>query len=53
MYFLNIYFSAPGLVCGMWDLVSWPGVEPRPVALGEENIFFPNFYLVVSSEYAN
>ena len=22
------------LGCGMWDLVSWPGIEPRPSALG-------------------
>ena len=22
------------LCCGMWDLVPWPGIEPRPPALG-------------------
>ena len=31
---LFIYLAAPGLRWGMWDLVSWPGIEPRPPALG-------------------
>ena len=29
-----IYLAALGLRCGMWDLVSWPGLEPGPPALG-------------------
>ena len=36
-----IYLAAPVLVaaygifsCGIWDLVPWPGIEPRPPALG-------------------
>ena len=32
-YTYNMYLAAPGLSC-MWDLVPWPGVEPRPAALG-------------------
>lgn len=27
---LFMYLSTPGLSCGKWDVVSWPGVEPRP-----------------------
>ena len=27
-----VYLAAPGLSCSMWDLVSWPGIEPRPPA---------------------
>ena len=26
--------TTPGLSCSMWDLVPWPGIEPRPSALG-------------------
>ena len=29
-----IYLAMLGLSCSMWDLVSWPGIEPRPPALG-------------------
>ena len=29
-----IYLSVLGLSCGIWDLVSRPGIEPRPPALG-------------------
>ena len=44
--FLNFYFvylAAPGLSCGMralhrscslWNLVSWRGIEPKPLVLG-------------------
>ena len=31
--YLFIYLSAPGLSYGLWDLVPWPGIEPRPQAL--------------------
>ena len=42
-FFLKIftYLAAPGLSssmrplsCGLWDLVPWPGIEPRAPALG-------------------
>ena len=26
------------LSCGMWDLVPWPGIEPRPPALGARSL---------------
>ena len=29
-----IYLAAPGLSCGMWDLVPWPGIKPGSPALG-------------------
>ena len=29
-----IYWAVLGLSCGMWDLVSQPGTEPEPPALG-------------------
>ena len=31
---LFVYLTAMGSSCGMWDLVPWPGIEPRPPALG-------------------
>ena len=33
-FFKNICLAAPGLSWGMWDLVSWPGIELGPHALG-------------------
>ena len=31
----RIFPVAPGLSsCGMWNIVSWPGIEPRPPTLG-------------------
>ena len=29
-----IYLAVLGLNCGIWDLVPWPGIKPRPPALG-------------------
>ena len=29
---LFIYLAMPSLRCGMWDLVPWPGIEPRSLA---------------------
>ena len=63
IYFLNIYlFGCAGhagfsiFSCGIWDLVPWPGIKPRPPALGVQNlshrttrevlIFIFNFYWV-------
>ena len=28
----------PGFSCCMWHLVPWPGIEPRPPALGAQNL---------------
>ena len=36
--FLFIYLAALGLSCGMWGLVPWPGIEPRPPALGVQSL---------------
>ena len=33
LVFFNI-FAVLGLSCNMWDLVPWPGIKPRPPALG-------------------
>ena len=30
--------AAPGLSCSMWDLVPWPGIELRPLALGAQSL---------------
>ena len=30
---LGAVWGAFGFRCGMWDLVSWPGIEPKPLAL--------------------
>ena len=35
---LFIYLAAPGLTCGMQDLVPWPGIEPRPPAVGAQSL---------------
>ena len=32
-FYLCIYLVGAGLSCGMWDLVHWAGIEPRPPAL--------------------
>ena len=32
--FFFYYFTMPGLSCSMWDLVLWPGIEPRLPVLG-------------------
>ena len=40
------------LSCGVWDLVSWPGVEPRPPTLGAQSLSHwsprevPRFFIV-------
>ena len=31
-------YSMWTLCCSMWDLVPWPGIEPRPLALGVQNL---------------
>ena len=33
IYFI-MYLSVLGLSCSIWDLVSWPGIEPEPPDLG-------------------
>ena len=33
-----IYLAALGLSCGMWDLVSWPRIEPRSPELGTRSL---------------
>ena len=39
LYFNRIYScSVQILSCGMWDLVSWLGIEPQPPALGAWNL---------------
>ena len=49
-YWLRIFFlvkvfivylfilAGPGLSCGTWDLLPWPGMEPRPPALGAQSL---------------
>ena len=32
-----IYLAAPVLSCPMWDVVPWPGIEPRSPALGVQS----------------
>ena len=32
--------TALGLSCSMWDLVPWPGIEPRPPALGVQSLSY-------------
>ena len=33
-----IYLAVLGLSCSMGDLVLWPGIEPRPPALGARSL---------------
>ena len=35
---LDLSCSILSLHCGMWDLVPWPGIEPRPPALGAPSL---------------
>ena len=56
-----IYFSVPGLSCstwplscGMWDLVPWLVIEPRPPALRALNyqvFYLPNIFLEIYMVY--
>ena len=32
------YLATLALSCNMWDLVPWPGIEPRPLALGAQSL---------------
>ena len=32
--YLFINLAVPGLSCSMWDLVPWPGIEPKPPCIG-------------------
>ena len=32
--FIYSFLVVLGLSCSMWDLVPWPGIKPRPPALG-------------------
>ena len=36
--YLFIYLAASSLRCDMWDLVPWPGIEPRTPALGAQRL---------------
>ena len=35
-----IYLAVLGLSCSMWDLVPWPGMEPKPPALGAQSLSY-------------
>ena len=37
-YFLFIYLTAPSFSCGMWNLLPWPGIEPRHPALERQSL---------------
>ena len=37
-YFLKNYLVVLGLSSGMWDLVPWPGIKCRPLALGVQSL---------------
>ena len=32
--FKFVYLAAPGLHCGTWNLICWPGIKPKPPTLG-------------------
>ena len=38
MFHSFIYFAAPGLSCGIWDLFPWPGLEPGLPASGVQSL---------------
>ena len=38
--FFLIYLTTLGLSCGMWDLVSWPWIQPRSPAFGAWSLSF-------------
>ena len=40
-----------GLSCGMWDLVPWPGIKPRPLALGAQSLTHCTTRKVPSKEF--
>ena len=34
----NLWWAGRVFSCAMWDLVPWPGIEPRPPALGVQSL---------------
>ena len=36
--YVCMYLAVLALSCGMWDLVPWPGIEPRPLAVGVRSL---------------
>ena len=46
-----IYLVVSGLSCGMWDLVPWPGIKPRPLALGAQSLSHCTTRKVPSKEF--
>jgi len=36
-FLIFIYLAVLGLSCSMWDLVPWPGIKPKPPALGAQS----------------
>ena len=55
---LKIYLTTPSLSFGIWNLVSWSGIEPRPPALGVgkswEWLFILSFFtLSLSSPFVS
>ena len=38
LIFIFIYLPTSGLSCSMWDLVPWPGFEPRAPALAAQSL---------------
>ena len=37
-FIIFIYLAVQGLSCSMWDLVPWPGIKPRSLALGAHGL---------------
>ena len=35
---INIYLSVPSLICGIWNLVPQPRIEPMTPALGAQSL---------------
>ena len=60
-FFLSIYLAVPDLSGGAWDLVSWPGIEPMPLALehrvlatgpwGKSLIYFYIHFKTITQSY--
>ena len=38
LFFFNIYLAVLGLSCRLWDLVSWPGIQPVSPPLGGQSL---------------
>ena len=49
MYIFYIVIAAPGLSCGMWDRIPWPGIEPCTPFIDSKSLTRKSHYRLLYS----